>query len=65
MIWHRNRMAYYRKHYGALVIPYIRMIVRMRGLEEWIRAGRRHPDAEARSAARADLKTHLREILGR
>ena len=65
VIWHRNRMAYYRKHYGVLVIPFLRGIVRMRAAEEWFRAGRRQPDAAARAAARGELKAHLREILSR
>jgi N-acetylglucosaminyl-diphospho-decaprenol L-rhamnosyltransferase len=63
VIWHRNRMAYYRKHYGLISVPYVRMMVRLRALEEWFRAGRADP--QSRRAARADLKAHVQEILAR
>lgn len=63
VVWHRNRLAYYRKHYGRLGGWWIRAIVRWRGLEEWFRLGRRHADAATRQAARADLRGALREIL--
>lgn len=52
--WHRNRLAYYRKHYGRLAMPYLRAIVRMRAFEEWLRAGRKHRDD--RAAARAERR---------
>jgi GT2 family glycosyltransferase len=65
VIWHRNRMAYYRKHYGPLVVPFIRGIVRLRGFEEWLRAGRRQPDPQLRRVERALLKENLQEILAR
>ena len=65
VVWHRDRMAYYRKHYGPLVMPYIRMIVRLRGIEEWFRAGSRQSDPEARRAEREHLKANLQEILAR
>jgi N-acetylglucosaminyl-diphospho-decaprenol L-rhamnosyltransferase len=61
--WHRNRLAYYRKHYGRCVVPYMRAIVRMRACEEWIRAGRRHRDAATVRAERDFLKRCLSEIL--
>ena len=64
VVWHRNRLAYYRKHYGPLVMPYMRMIVRLRGLEEWLRAGRKG-DPELRRAERAHLRSSLQEILAR
>jgi hypothetical protein len=63
--WFRNRLAYYRKHYGRWAMPYLRAIVRLRGLEEWVRLGSRHPDKESRRAARAHLRATLREILAR
>lgn len=63
VIWHRNRLAYYRKHYGALSVPFIRMMVRLRALEEWFRVGKSDP--AARRAARADLRAHVQEILAR
>jgi GT2 family glycosyltransferase len=64
VMWHRNRMSYYRKRYGPFVMPYIRMIVRLRGLEEWLRAGRKN-DPELRRAERAHLRSSLQEILAR
>ena len=63
VIWHRNRLAYYRKHYGVLSVPYIRLMVRVRAIEEWFRAGSGKADPEARRAARKDLKSHVQEIL--
>lgn len=65
VIWHKNRIAYYRKHYGPMVTPYMRLVVRLRALEEWFKLGRRHRDATARRSARADLRAHLREILAK
>ncbi len=63
VVWHRNRMSFYEKHYGAMVRPYMRLLVRLRGWEEWFRAGRRHENPEHRAMARRDLKTAVREIL--
>lgn len=61
--WFRDRLTYYRKHYGRAAAAYVRFMVRLRALEEWVRLGRRHRDPAARRAARADLRGHLREIL--
>lgn len=61
--WHRNRLAYYRKHYGPWCMPYLRAITRWRALEEWIRAGRRHAEKANVRAERAFLKQCLQEIL--
>ena len=63
VIWHQNRMAYYRKHYGPLVLPYIRMIVRLRGWEERRNIDRRQSDPVARDAERDHLRAAMREIL--
>ncbi|MCC6673216.1 MAG: glycosyltransferase family 2 protein [Planctomycetes bacterium] len=64
VVWHRNRLAYYRKHYGALAMPYLRAITRWRALEEKWRAGRRHAgDAKALADERAFIDQCLREIL--
>ena len=63
--WHKNRLAYYRKHYGRYVMPYLRMIVRMRALQEWFALGRRHKDRKHRKDAREDLRNVTREILRR
>lgn len=61
--WFRNRLAYYRKHYGRWSMPYLRTIVRLRGFEEWWRAGRRHQDKEQVRAARRHLRATMQEIL--
>lgn len=63
VVWHKNRLAYYRKHYGLFAVPYIRILVRLRGIEEWFKIGRRQPDLEARRAERAELRVALQEIL--
>jgi GT2 family glycosyltransferase len=63
VIWHRNRIAYYRKHYGPLVVPYLRAIVRLRALQEWLSIGRRQLDPGARQAERDHLRGAVREIL--
>ena len=63
VVWHRNRLAYYRKHFGRWIVPYMRFIVRMRALEEWVRAGFRQKDQGARRAERAYLRQTMREIL--
>ena len=63
VVWHRNRIAYYRKRYGRWVLPYLRLVTRMRAVEEWIRVGLRHADRAARRTERAHLRDALREIL--
>ena len=65
VVWHKNRLAYYRKHYGPLVVPYIRLLVRLRGIEEWFRIGRRQADPDARRSERAEVKAAMQEILVR
>jgi GT2 family glycosyltransferase len=63
VVWHRNRIAYYRKHYGPWVVPYLRAIVRMRAWQEaWV-LRRRHADPRDQQAALADLARCRREIL--
>ena len=63
VLWFRNRLTYYRKHYGRWSTPYMRLIVRMRALEEWFRLGRRHRNPAHAKMARADLRAHVEEIL--
>lgn len=63
VIWHRNRLAYYRKHYGPWVMPYLRMIVRMRALQERMALRRRHTDPSDLRDALAHLARCRREIL--
>ncbi len=63
--WHRNRMAFYRKHYGSWIDFYLRLIVRMRSLEERIRIRLRQKDPGTRRAERAHLREAVKEILAR
>ena len=63
VVWHRNRIAYYRKRYGRWVLPYLRLVTRMRAVEEWIRVGLRNADKAARRSEREHLRDALREIL--
>ena len=63
VIWFRNRIAYYRKHYGWFGALYLRGVLRMRAMEEWWKAGRTHRDPAARQAARAEIRTMVAEIL--
>jgi GT2 family glycosyltransferase len=62
VIWHRNRIFYYRKHYGRWIAPWMRFAVRMRAAEEWWRAGRRNADPAARRAERAFLSQAVAQI---
>lgn len=61
--WFRNRIAYYRKHYGPLAVPYLHMIVRLRAFEEARKARSRHDDPEAVRADRAHIRECVKEIL--
>ena len=61
--WHRNRLAYYRKHYGVLAMPYVRAVVRMRAFEEWLKAKSKHADPGDVRKERAFLGQCVREIL--
>jgi GT2 family glycosyltransferase len=61
--WHRNRLHYYRKHFGPLVLPYMRLVVRLRAVEEWFKIGRRERDPLRRRAERAFLRDSLHEVL--
>ncbi|MEZ5963039.1 MAG: glycosyltransferase family 2 protein [Planctomycetota bacterium] len=63
VVWHRNRLAYYRKHYGPWVMPYLRAIVRMRALQERFALRRRYRDPGDLRSALADLARCRREIL--
>lgn len=63
VIWHRNRIDYYRKHYGGWVVPWLWLCIRLRALEEWLAIGRRHAgDPGRRQAERAFLRNALREL---
>jgi GT2 family glycosyltransferase len=63
VIWHRNRMAYYRKHFGGWVDGFMRLCVRMRAAEEAARIRLRTKDPGRRRAERDHLRTALQEIL--
>jgi hypothetical protein len=44
-------------------VPYLRLIVRLRALEEWFKAGKRHRDPASVRAERAQLRITMGEIL--
>lgn len=53
VLWHRNRLAYYGKHYGRLGRAWIKVCVRLRIWEERRKIVRRHPhDPRAQQAER-------------
>ena len=63
VVWHRNRLAYYQKHYGRLGGVWVRVCVRLRIWEEWWRIGRRNrKDPGRRRAERDFLKAKQREL---
>lgn len=63
VIWHKNRHAFYRKHFGALGAFWIRVCVRLRIWEEWWKIGRRNPhDAIRRRAERDHLQKAAAEL---
>ena len=60
VLWHRNRLAYYRKHHGVLGAAWVRVCVRLRIWEEWLRIGRRNRGDAARARAERE---HLRQAV--
>jgi GT2 family glycosyltransferase len=63
VIWHKNRLAYYKKHYGAWVVLWLRACIRLRIWEEWLKIGRRcRHDPDRKQAERAHLRTAVREL---
>ncbi len=54
VLWHRNRLAYYSKHYGAFGRFWIKLCVRLRILEERRKIVRRHPNDPAAQQAERD-----------
>lgn len=63
VLWHKNRLAYYGKHYGAFGRFWIRVCVRLRIWEERRKIDRRHPhDAKARAAEHAFLDAKIAEL---
>lgn len=51
VLWHKNRLAYYDKHYGFVGRWWVRLCVRLRIQEEWWKIGRRHRGDEAKKRA--------------
>jgi len=63
VIWHKNRLAYYQKHYGAAGGLWVRGCVRLRIWEEWWKIGRRNPsDPGRRQAEREHLRKAIAEL---
>ena len=62
VVWHKNRLRYYRKHHGAWVTGWLWLVIKLRVWEEWIRIGRRQRDKTARAAERAFLRQAYREL---
>jgi hypothetical protein len=63
VIWHKNRLAYYRKHYGVFGGMWVRMCVRLRIWEEWWRIGRRNKKDPGRKKVERDhLRASQREL---
>ena len=63
VIWHKNRLAYYTKHYGSLGALWVRVCVRLRIWEEWWRIGRRNRQDPGRKKAERDfLRQSQREL---
>lgn len=63
VVWHRNRIAYYKKHYGGWVVLWLALCIRLRVLEEWLAIGRRcRHDPGRRDAERAHLRRAVEEL---
>ena len=63
VLWHKNRIAYYQKHYGAFGGVWIHFVIRLRIAEEWLAIGRRCKGDPARLAAeRAFLRQAQKEL---
>lgn len=60
--WHRNRLAYYRKHHGSLGAGLCRLAIAARALEESFRIRRRTPPGEARRDEMRRLRRSVREV---
>jgi hypothetical protein len=63
VLWHRNRLAYYRKHHGRLAVLWLHACIRLRIAEERIRIRRRcRHDAGRLRAERDSLDRAIREL---
>ncbi len=66
VLWHQNRRAYYRKHYGVLGAWWVDLCVRLRIREELAKIARRNVGDPGRAAAeRAHLMAAVAELRGR
>jgi hypothetical protein len=63
VVWHKNRLAYYRKHYGRAAVILLKAVVCMRAFEEWLGARKRQRDRAGVRAERAHIRQMLKEIL--
>jgi len=61
--WHRNRLAYYRKHYGPLGAGLLRLVIAARAIEESFRIRRRVPPGAGRREEMRRLRAAVREVL--
>jgi GT2 family glycosyltransferase len=63
VLWHKNRLAYYRKHWGALGGAWIRVCVRLRIWEERRKIdARNRTDPDRRKAERDHLAAAVKEM---
>ena len=63
VLWHKNRSAYYGKHWGLLGRLWIRGCVRLRIWEEWWKIGRRNRHDPGRKKAERDhLANAVKEL---
>ncbi|MGE3175597.1 MAG: glycosyltransferase family 2 protein [Planctomycetota bacterium] len=63
VIWHKNRIAYYKKHFGGWVMLWLHLVIRLRVLEEWLAIGWRcRDDKGRRDAERAFLRQSVQEL---
>ena len=63
VLWHKNRLAYYEKHYGTFGAMWIRLVIRLRIAEERIAIQKRCKGDPARlQAERAFLEQAKKEL---
>ena len=66
VLWHKNRLAYYRKHYGVLGEKWIRFVIRLRIAEERIAIQKRcKGDPQRLAAENAFLEQAQKELWAR
>ena len=63
VVWHKNRLTYYRKHFGAWAVVWLHVCIRLRIWEEWWKIGRRtRGDKGRRHAEREYLRRAAAEL---